>query len=285
MKRIVVTDSTADIPKDVIRELGIKVMPVNLILDSRSYRDGEDISRDGFYEQFGTFTTMASAPVRYEDYALDLLEMTQIYDEILAIHCSKYLSETYGIAEQIRSDYLGKSKCRVEVIDSGQCSMGLGMVVIEAAKAMKAGKDFDRVARVAGQACREMKSYMAIPTLKYLRKNKKIGGMKALFGLAMGVKPVLEMNQGKMVIKSKLMGKQKNMILSMIDRIREDVAGRPISLSIIYSGDKGLVRRLRDVFEETFDCRDVYITRFGPSVAINTGPESYAVFFIPHEES
>jgi len=91
------------------------------------------------------------------------------------------------------------------------------------------------------------------------------------------------MNEGKMVIKSKLLGKQQNMILSMMDKIKEDVAGRPISLSIIYAGNKNLVQRLNDVFESTFDCRQIYISRFGPSVAINTGPESYAVFFTPHE--
>lgn len=282
MKRIVITDSTADIPEDVVQELGIKVVPVNLILDDNSYRDGVDISRSRFYEGFSKFKSMTSAPVRYEDYALDLLEMSQTYDEILAIHCSKHLSETITVAEKICSEYFTKSKCRMEVIDSGQCSMGLGMIVIEAARAMKEGKNFDLVAMTARQAGTKVSSYMAIPTLKYLKKNKKIGGMKALFGLALGVKPILCMKEGKMVIKSKLMGKQPNMILSMIDRIREEVANRPISLSIIYAGDMGLVKRLQDVFEGTFDCREVHVSRFGPSIAINTGPESYAVFFMPH---
>ncbi len=283
MKRIIVTDSTSDIPSDLVGQLGIKVMPVNLVLDGKSYRDGVDVSRSGFYERFDLFKTMTSEPVRYEDYALDLLQMTQAYDEIIAIHCSKYLSETVVIADKIRSEYLESSKCRVEVIDSGQCSMGLGMIVVEAAKAMQAGKPFDQVSHIARTASQKMKSYMAIPTLKYLKKNKKIGGIKALFGLAMGVKPVLEMIEGKMVIKSKLLGKQQNMILSMMDTIKADVAGRPISLAIVYAGNTNLVQRLRDVFESTFDCRDIYISRFGPSVAINTGPESYAVFFTPQE--
>ncbi len=127
-----------------------------------------------------------------------------------------------------------------------------------------------------------MHSYMAIPTLKYLKKGKKINGMKAMFGLALGVKPVLEMCGGKMQIKTKLLGKQKNMILSMMERIKEDVAGRPIDLSIIYAGDNKLINSLREVFDASFECKDVYISRFSPSIAINTGPESYAVFFTPY---
>jgi DegV family protein with EDD domain len=157
--------------------------------------------------------------------------------------------------------------------------MSMGMVVIEAAKASKQGMSFKEVMEVIRDTQRRMKSYMAIPTLKYLAKNKKISGFKSIFGLALGVKPVLEFNNGRMEIKTKLFGKQKNMILSMMDAIKADVGNSPINLSIIYSGEKGLVQRLQDVFQSTFDCQNIYVARFGPAIAINSGPESYAVFF------
>ena len=73
------------------------------------------------------------------------------------------------------------------------------------------------------------------------------------------------------------------MILSMIEKIKEDVKGRKITLSIIYSGNQDLVGSMRAVFETTFDCKNIFISRFGPSIAINAGPESYAVFFLPHD--
>jgi DegV family protein with EDD domain len=283
MKRLIVTDSTADIPEDLIAQYGIKVLPVNLILDGKAYRDGIDISRENFYNSFERFSTMTSEAVRYEDYGLEFVQMTRKYDEIIIIHCSRHLSSTYDNAIKVRDEFEGDRSCRVEVIDSGQCSMGLGMIVLAAAEAMTQGLSFSRIVSIANKTRMKMHSYMALPTLKYLKKNKKITGMKALFGSAMGVKPVLEMNQGKMVMKSKLFGEQKNMILAMMDKIKEDVAGRPITLSIIYAGNRNLVQNLSDVFDSTFDCRKIYIARFGPSVAINTGPESYATFFTPHE--
>jgi len=280
---MIVTDSTADIPHDLALDLGIKVIPVNLVLDNKTYKDGIHFNRASFYDRFDTYSTMNSQPVRHEDYALELLQAAQENDEILAIHCSRHLSKTYEIAQQVNQEYLSQSSCRFMAIDSGQCSMGLGMIVIEAARAMKAGEPFDQVVLKANKASASLKSYMAVPTLKYLKKNKKIGGMKSLIGLAMGVKPVLEMDNGKMVIKSKLLGKQQNMILSMMDSIKADVKDKPISLAIVYAGDKTLVQRLRDIFEFTFDCKDLYISRFSPSISINTGPESYAVFFTAHE--
>jgi len=283
MKRIVVTDSTSDIPQDLVQDYGIKVMPMNVILDGKTYRDGRDISRADFYDSFTQYTEMTSAPVRYEDYGLEFLQMTKTYDEIFVIHCSQHLSETYATAQKVHREFMADNSCRVEIIDSGQCSMGLGMIVLGAAQAIEQGKSFEQVVFIANRMRLQMHSYMAIPTLKYLKKRKKINGIKALFGAAMGVKPVLEMHDGKMIIKSKLFGEQKNMILAMMDSIKEDVAGRSINLSIIYAGNKSLVENLKGVFETTFDCKNIYIARFSPSIALNTGPESYAVFFTVDE--
>lgn len=279
MKRLIVTDSTADIPENIVEELGIKVIPVNVVLDKKTYKDGVDISRDNFYNNFHRYASMCTEAVRYEDYALEYLQMIQYYDELVVIHCSRYLSETYSVALKVNEEFGDLQKCRVKIIDSGLCSMSMGMVVIEAAKVSKQGGSFKEVMQVISHTQGRMKSYMAIPTLKYLAKNKKISGFKSIFGLALGVKPVLEFNNGRMEIKTKLFGKQKNMILSMMDTIKSDVGNSPINLSIIYSGEKGLVKRLQDVFQSTFDCRNIYVARFGPSIAINAGPESYAVFF------
>ena len=284
MERLVVTDSTADLPKELIKKYGIKVIPVNVILDGKTYKDGVDISRESFYSRFDDYREMSTEPIKYEDYALQFMQMVKDYGEIIIIHCSSHLSKNHSVAVQVNKEFNGDGTCRVEVIDSGQCSMGMGMMVLAAAAAMQQGKSFQQIISFINRMRKKMNSYMALPTLKYLKKNKKITGVKALVASAMGVKPVLEFTEdGKMEIKSKLFGKQKNMILSMMDRIKEDVAGRPIILSILYAGNKNLVKNLKDVFTATFDCRVVYVARFGPAITINAGPESYAIFFSAYE--
>ena len=283
MSRLIVTDSTADIPDDIVRELGIKVIPVNVVLDGKNYRDCVDISREVFYKNFHHYQTLSTEAVRYEDYALEYLQLIQYYDELLIIHCSRHLSETYNVAVRVNEEFGDSGKCRVDVIDSGLCSMSLGMAVMAAAKASKQGRSFDQVVRHVNDVQRRMKSYLAIPTLKYLKKNKKITGFKSILGVALGVKPVLEFNEGRMEIKTRLFGKQKNMILAMMETIKQDVNSRAISLSIIYSGSMDHVERLQEVFQSTFDCREIYVARFGPSIAINAGPESYAVFFTSYD--
>jgi fatty acid kinase fatty acid binding subunit len=284
MRRLIVTDSTCDLPEDIVAALGIHVMPVKVILNGKAFQDGVTIDKDDFYRNYDNYKTKASAAIPYEEYALEYMQLTQRYDEILIIHCSKHMSETCNIAEQVHQDFQKDHGCRVEIIDSKLCSMGLGMMVIDAAKAFAAEKSMEETLAIVETSYASMGNFMAIPTLKYLKKGGKIGGFKALFGLALGVKPVLQFNDGKFEVITKLFGKQKNMILSMLDTIRDDIGTHPITLSIVHSRETTIVQNLKDVFGATFECRKIYVARFGPSIAINTGPDTTAVMYIKHPD-
>lgn len=281
-KRLIVTDSTSDLPDDIVAKYGIHVLPVNVILDGKTYKDGVDVSRDTFYKNYYDYGEMSTAPVSYEDYALEFLKLVQQYDELLVIHCSTHLSDTFNIALKVAEDFRGQHNCRVKVIDSGLCSMGLGMVVMAAAQATASGKPLEAAEGAVYGARAQMSNFMAIPTLKYLRKGKKISGLKALFGVALGVKPVLEFEDGKLTIKDKLFGKQKNMIMSMMDKITTDIGNSEITLAIVHAKETAPVANLKEVFQTSFRCRNIIPARFGPSIGINTGPETYAVMYIKH---
>lgn len=282
MKRAILTDSTADIPEYIAKELGIEVLPVNVVLDGKTYKDGIDINIMDFYENYENFESMHTEAIPYQEYALKFMQMTANYDELLIVHCSAALSDNYKVAMQVSKEF-SAHKCKVEIIDSRSCSMGFGVAVIEAARAMKAGREFGSVVYHLNRVLSRTTSYLAIPTLKYLKKRKKISGFKALIGLTMGAKPVLGFEDGKLVVKTRLFGKQPNMILSMLDIIRKDIGDYPINLAIVHGRDLKLVNGLRGVFETNFDCRDIFRTYFGPSIGINAGPEAIGVMFYRHE--
>jgi DegV family protein with EDD domain len=283
MKRLIVTDSTADIPANIAKKLGIEVLPVNVVLDGRTYKDGIDINIMEFYENYEKYKTMHTEPVPYQEYALKFMQWTSRYDEILIIHCSAALSETFNTAKKVTEEFKD-AKCRVEIMDSRSCSMGFGVAVIEAAKMFKAGKELGSVVYEVKRMLDGTTSYLAIPTLKYLRKRKKIGGFKSLLGLTLGVKPVLGFEDGRLEVKTRLFGKQPNMILSMLDMIKKEIGSQPISLAIAHGRNLDLVANLRTVFTDTFDCREVYRTYFGPSIGINAGPEAIGVMYYKHEK-
>ncbi len=282
MKRLIVTDSTSEISKDLARQSGIVIMPVQLLLDGSTYRDGVDIQLSEFYRNFSSYQSMSTAATPYEDYALAYLKWVNYCDEVLVIHCSSHLSETYRIACRVHESFQKKHRCRVEIVDSRLCGMGLGLVVLAAARAFREGDPMGLALKKVNQAISKTTAFLAIPTLKYLRKNKKISGLKSLIGSAIGVKPIIGFEEGKLTVVNRLFGEQKNMILAMFDTIKADIGRRPISLAIEYAKDDSLVNSLKRAFESTFDCREIHIAQFSPSIGISTGPETIGVAYTVH---
>jgi DegV family protein with EDD domain len=283
MKRAILTDSTADIPEYISKDLGIHVLPVNVILDGKTYKDGVDINIMDFYENYEKYKSMSTEAIPYQDYALKYMQLTSKYDELLIVHCSDALSDNYKVALKVSKEF-SAHKCKVEIIDSRSCSMGFGVAVIDAAKSIKKGKEFGSIVYNLNRVLSRTTSYLAIPTLKYLRKRKKIGGFKSLLGMTLGAKPVLGFEDGKLEVKTRLFGKQPNMILSMLDIIKEEIGTHPINLAIAHGRNLDVVNSLRGVFEENFECRDIFRTYFGPSIGLNAGPEAVGVMFYKHEK-
>ncbi|MBF0467629.1 MAG: DegV family protein [Desulfamplus sp.] len=282
MKRLIVTDSTCDLPQNIIDDLGIMVIPVNVVLDGRIMKDRVDIKIEDFYDSFESYNTMSTSAVSYEEFALQYLQLTQTCDEIIFILCSSYLSKTYENVLNVHNDFKHKHNCRIEVFDTRQCGMGLGLIVIEAATRMKNGESFDEILNHAQYIADRVSTYMAIPTLKYLKKSSRISGAKAFFASAMGIKPVLGIEDGKLAVKTKLFGKQKNLLLSLMDTLTQDIGTASVTMSISHAKDQTYVPSLVSIFNSTFKCKKIYITYFGPSIGINTGPETMGVTFYKH---
>ncbi len=192
----IVTDSTADIPPEVAKELGIWVVPLYVHFGSEVYRDGVDLSAAEFYQKLRSSkslpTTASVSPSEFAQVCDQLAERT---DEILAIMISAKMSSTYDVASQGKE--LRKRKdCRVEVIDSQLVLMALGLVVIAAAKEAQAGASLDQVIDMVRSAPAKVHARMAFDTLEYLRKGGRIGAAQALLGTLLSYKPILAIKDG-----------------------------------------------------------------------------------------
>ena len=279
----IVTDSTADVPQHFQHALGITVVPVSIIIDGKRFRDGVDMQVQDFYRNFSQYDEMYSEPVSYEDYALAYKKLTYEYDDLICIHCSSKVSATYQNAVDVHNDFNSSHDCRVAIVDSMQCSMGVGIPVMAAARMAQTGRDFDTIVAQINLMRGNMSTFFGVTNLKHLRKGKKISGIKSLVGMAMKVKPVLSFEDGQIMVKTKLFGEQQHMILEMIDMIREDIGGRPITLAIMQTAaDTAIIQRLRSVFESEFDCKDVFDAYVSPSIGLNTGPDSTGVIYYKH---
>ena len=191
----IVTDSSCDLPADVVEAYGISVVPMYINIGVESYLDGVDMSRKQFYEGLPQFevhpTTSVPAPgqfaTAYEKLAAD--GATQI----LSIHISSSLS---AVANSARLAAEEVDSVPVTILDSGNLTLGTGFLAVAAAKAVAAGKSLDEVLALLSDQVPRTYCFAALDTLYFLRRSGRLTRFQASLGSLLQVKPVLAMNNG-----------------------------------------------------------------------------------------
>ena len=191
----IVTDSVADLPSQVVEELGITVIPLNVRFGTEVYRDGIDLTAEQFYDGLVHSKTLpvtsVPSPGTFAEAYDKLAEET---DEILVISLSSKLSATCEIASQ--SIGLMKKKCRVEVVDSQWAVMAQGFIVMAAARAAQAGASLDEVIDVTRSNTSRVDFRAAFDTLEYLKRGGRIGKAQAFLGSMLKINPIITIKEG-----------------------------------------------------------------------------------------
>lgn len=191
----IVTDSVADIPENVVRELGITVVPVLVRFGEEVYRDGIDLTTDQFYQRLvnSKVLPVTSAPSMAE-FAQTYAKLARETDEIIVIVISSKLSGIYNVA--VQSVSLLERKCRVTVVDSQWAVMAQGFLVIKAARAANEGASYEEVLNTVRGNMSRVDIRAAFDTLDYLKRGGRIGRAQALLGSMLKVNPVVTLKDG-----------------------------------------------------------------------------------------
>ncbi len=192
----IVTDSLSDITSDLAKELGVTIVPLTVLFGHESFLDRVTMTTDEFYRRLTQDTiwptTTQPPPGIFAETYNRLAEET---NEILVVTLSKKLSGTYQSALSARD--MVEKKCRVEVIDSLTVAMGLGLIVIAAAKVAQTGAKLDELVDFVRRAIPRSHFIAYFDTLKYLAKGGRIGKAKHLLGTLISAKPILTLKEGE----------------------------------------------------------------------------------------
>lgn len=191
----IVTDSVADLPPDVVKELGITVIPLLVRFGEKVYRDGVDLTAEQFYKKLKQSKVLPGTSVPSPaTFAAAYDKLAEDTDKILAIILSSKLSGTYEVAQQ--SVGLMNKKCRVEVIDSEWAAMTEGFIVMKAAKAAQAGASLDEVIAITRKTIPRVDFLCTFDTLEYLRRGGRIGKAQTFLGSVLRVNPLITLRDG-----------------------------------------------------------------------------------------
>jgi len=268
----IVTDSTSDIPPQLLKELDITAVPLYVMFGNKSYRDRIDISEEEFYEKLlhepvHPTTSQPTPP----DFVDAFTKLAPTADGILCIHISTKLSGTINSAEQAKK--LANVKCPIEIVDSLEVSMSTGLIVIAAAKLAKAGKDLAEVTAEAKKMVPNTRLFALFDTLTYLARGGRIGKAKSLIGAILNVKPLLTLKDGEFVpvtqARNRAKGKEKLLEFVKSARDIEDLA-------VIYSTTSDEAKELADSISG-FPRERITIARLGPALGVHGGPGLLAI--------
>ena len=269
----IVTDSSADLPAQLVQELGITIVPLYVRFGEKVYRDRVDISEDEFYQRLLHDpvhpSTIQPTP---QDFANVYQKLSPKADGIVSIHMSAKLSGTYNSALQGKE--MIEKGCPIEVVDSQTTSMGLGLIDIAAAIVAKAGEGLPTVMEEVKQAIPNIRLLFLLDTLEYLLLGGRIGKAKALLGSILNVKPVLILKDGEVVPAGQVRSRAKG-----IDRLFDFVksASNIQDLAVVYNTTPDEAQALEERIGTIFTKEQIKLARVGPMLGVHSGPGALAV--------
>ena len=267
----VITDSTADIPKHLIEELGIVVVPLKVHLSGESYLDGVTISPSQFYERLKESdempTTSQPSPIDFVEAYREAAKDGNV--DILSIHLSSAFSGTYQSALLARS--MVEDEFKVTVVDSKKASYAIGMIVVEVARAAKEGKSLDECVAIANRLIEEEQVFFLVDTLEYLQKGGRIGKASAVVGSLLNIKPILSISpEGEVFPVDKVRGKAKA-ISRIFEMLKENLPEGAKDVAVLYTDNREEADKWADRLKETFRVDHVEYTEIGPVIGAHVG--------------
>jgi DegV family protein with EDD domain len=267
---VVVTDAAARLPADLRDEWAIRVVPLHLLLDGTDLRDGVDEIPADIHQRHAT--TAAATPAEVADAYQQALTDSD-GEGIVAVHISSALSGTCGAAERTAADLDPK----VRVIDSRSAAMGTGFVALAAARAAAAGAELDDVAEAARSAVPRTHAFIVVHRLENLRRSGRIGGAKAWLGTALSLKPLLRIDDGKLVLAQRVRT-VTHATEAMIDRVCAVVGDGSAALAVHHVANPDGAEEVAAALAERLPaCEPALITELGPVLALHVGAGAVAV--------
>ena len=269
----VVTDSTADLPPALAKELGITVVPLNVHFGTEVYRDGVEIFPDEFYRRLVSSPRLpTTSQPTVGDFLRSYRELSQDTDEILSVHISAKLSGTMNSATQAREQFQGD--CRIEIMDSLQGSLGLGMAAIAAGRAAQRGAGLDEVVEDTRRAIPQVRFFGLLDTLKYLEKGGRIGKAQAFAGSLLQIKPILTTKDGEVHPLERARSRAKGIErLYQLAQEHMPVDGLAVAYSTTPDDAQALAQRLKPLLPGG----EVFVSQVGPVVGTYLGPGILAI--------
>ena len=271
----IVTDSVAQVPAEIARQLDITVIPFTVSIDGQLYLDGIDLAPQDLYhrmrlENVMPTTTAASLGQYQQAFEACLHAGAQA---VLYVALSSKLSSGYSTAchaaKMVQEEFPDRI---VEVLDSQFATMSQGFMVMAAARAAKQGKPLAEVRRAGEEAKRRVGLAATLETLEYLARGGRIGKAAFMLGNLIKIKPILSIKDGEVTPVSRVRG-ENHALQAIVDYVaRQAERHRKLHLAIMEADAPEPAARLQELALQQLRPAEIFHSEFTPVMGVHTGP-------------
>jgi DegV family protein with EDD domain len=271
----VVTDSGCDLPADLVAQHGIEVVPLTIRFGSEELVDRRDLTPNEFWARCASSTTLPETAAPSPGAFAEAFRRAARggADGVVCVNMSAKLSATIQAAQAAAPEV--EAEVPVRVVDSRSVTMGLGMIVLETARAGAGSTSVDEVAAVAEERASRTRVYGTLDTLENLKKGGRIGGAQAFLGSLLSVKPSIDVRDGAVEPGPKLRTRAKGLAW-LAERVAAD---RPTGDVAIVHGDAPDVDQLTALLADNVPAERIVIADLGPVVGTHAGPRTIGVAY------
>jgi DegV family protein with EDD domain len=280
-KVAVVTDTTACVPQEQVAKYNIEVVPIQLIIDNKAYRDGIDINPTEFYtilrQVKKTPTTSSSSPEHY----LEAFRQASLRaPSILCLTEPSKFSAMYNSA-RIAADIAGDTLpgISIDVLDCTTAAAGMGLVALAAARAAALDNPLDEVKETSLSIMSKVNLLATLDTLQYLARSGRVPQAAAMVNSILNIKPVFTLNHSDahtVALPRSMKSATKRMLKLMAPMVSK---GRPLHVAVMHADALEQAVAFKNRIMSQFECREILITEFTPVMGVHTGPGLIGVAF------
>ena len=280
----IVTDSSCDLPYQFIKENHIHIIPLKLIFGDQTYLDKVNISPIEFYDKL---LSSPHHPTTSQPAIADVLKVYEQalpkYDSILSIHLPKVVSGTFQTIE--KAIQMSESE-KITCIDGKGISAGLGLVVMEAVEAIKAGLTLEQVKERVLKAIENIKIFIMLPTLKYLVKGGRVSKPKGMIGNMLRLNPIISFDKdGRVVLAAKAIGEKAAMKKTLKMAKKYCHQYKRIKFIVAHANAYSKALWYVDQLKKMFAVKeDIPIVDAAPVLGVHAGPGTAGFAFIGYAD-
>ncbi|MBE7021773.1 MAG: DegV family protein [Ruminococcaceae bacterium] len=275
---LISADSTCDMTPALLEKYRVNIIPLYISFGSQSYRDGIEMTPDELYKKYETEGILPkTSAVSIGDFIEYFGALLKEADQVIHFSLSSGLSCTYQNAVLAGQEFPG----RVFVLDSKNLSTGQALSIIHAAELLAAGKTAEEIAEILPSYIERVDASFIIESLEFLHKGGRCSALTALGANLLGIKPCIEVRDGKMDVGKKYRGKFRAVLNTYVNERLKDGNFETDRAFVTHAGcPDELVEMVRQAVEEKNLFREVLVTRAGCTISAHCGPNTLGVLFV-----